>query len=372
MRPTLRSLRRGTGAAVLALLVTTLAATARAAVYDLTDLGSALGPGAVPTGINDAGQIVGRYGTPEGTRPFIYHNGTVTNLGAPPGAEVGDAAGVFGEAISSNGLVAGTSFTRGARPRALLFQNGTVTELPEPAGSTGSGAFGINSSGSVVGYVQDASSMQFPARWDNGVLTTLAPPNSTGGFAHAINDAGAIVGRYQPSTSVNQQAFVYQDGTYTVLPTLGGKGASARALNDVGGVAGNSEPTSGEEHAVYYVNGQLIDLGTLGGRYSSAIGVNNSGVVVGAYEPAGTQRPHGFVYRDGQMFDLNDLIDPSEGFVIETVRGINNSGQIVGTGRRVGDFTDYAFVLTPIPEPAGAVTAVAALALMTLRRRRGA
>ncbi len=154
-----------------------------------------------------------------------------------------------------------------------------------------------------------------------------------------------------------------------MLPTLTGQGGTAHALNDVGGVAGTSTGSTGELHAVYYANGQIVDIGTLGGRLSDARGVNNSGVVVGAYEPAGVQGLHGFVYRDGQAIDLNDLIDPAEGFVVESARGINNSGQIVGTGHRVGDTTPYSYLLTPVPEPAGALAATAALALASLRRR---
>ena len=334
---------RAGGGVVFAVVVGVCSAAARGAAYDLMDLGTALGPGAVATSINDVGAIAGRYVSPTGVHPFIYQNGTRTDLGVPPGTW--DSVGA--EGISSNGIAAGEAF----------------------APDSSSAAAGVNASGAAVGWYLTSTGGMFPVLWNNGVPTTLTPPNSTGGIPHAINNAGTVVGRYKPRTSADQKAFVYQDGTYTVLPTLTGQGGTAHALNDVGGVAGTSTGSTGELHAVYYANGQIVDIGTLGGRLSDARGVNNSGVVVGAYEPAGVQGLHGFVYRDGQAIDLNDLIDPAEGFVVESARGINNSGQIVGTGHRAGDTTPYSYLLTPVPEPAGALAATAALALASLRRR---
>jgi hypothetical protein len=66
------------------------------------------------------------------------------------------------------------------------------------------------------------------------------------------------------------------------------------------------------------------------------------------------------------MTDLNDLIDPSAGIVLKYARGINDTGQIVATG--VNAMGARAILLTPIPEPGGALLAVCSL--VTLRRRR--
>jgi hypothetical protein len=45
------------------------------------------------------------------------------------------------------------------------------------------------------------------------------------------------------------------------------------------------------------------------------------------------------------MLDLNNLIAPASGWVLNTARAINKSGQIVGTGTVGGH--SHAFLLTP-------------------------
>ena len=41
---------------------------------------------------------------------------------------------------------------------------------------------------------------------------------------------------------------------------------------------------------------------------------------------------HAYVYTNGDMTDLNSLIDPNSGWVLEDAVAINNSGQIAGYG----------------------------------------
>jgi probable HAF family extracellular repeat protein len=51
------------------------------------------------------------------------------------------------------------------------------------------------------------------------------------------------------------------------------------------------------------------------------------------------------------MVDLNSLIDPQSGWVLASASGINDSGQITGTGIYQGQ--THAFLITPpsVPEP---------------------
>ena len=103
-----------------------------------------------------------------------------------------------------------------------------------------------------------------------------------------------------------------------MLPTLpGGPETSARNVNNLGQVVGASltvftteegETVCCAEHAFLYdeANG-MQDLGTLPGRQSSvAVAINDSGDVVGF-----SSKP--FIYKDGEMFDLNTLIPADSG-----------------------------------------------------------
>ncbi len=97
------------------------------------------------------------------------------------------------------------------------------------------------------------------------------------------------------------------------LGTLGGSIASGWAINEAGQVTGESDTFAGARHAFLY--GQMTDLGTLGGYTSQGFGINNSGEVVG---DAGTaiDSSHAFLYTEGQMYDLNDMIDPALGITL--------------------------------------------------------
>jgi probable HAF family extracellular repeat protein len=113
-----------------------------------------------------------------------------------------------------------------------------------------------------------------------------------------------------------------------------------------------------------------MDLGTLGGTDSHGFAVNAAGQVVGdSLTEGGTD--HAFLYRGGQMFDLNDLIAPGSAFTLGVAYGISDNGYIAGTGIAPNGQT-HAFLLTPVPEPAGWVllgTGAVALLGYTMRRR---
>jgi len=90
--------------------------------------------------------------------------------------------------------------------------------------------------------------------------------------------------------------------------------------------------------------GALVDLGVLPGDFvSGAQAVNDSDTVIGV--SLGNDL-HFFVWKNGQMSDLNSLIPPDSGWQLLLVNDINNRGQIVGAGLHNGDFR--AFLLSPI------------------------
>jgi len=94
-------------------------------------------------------------------------------------------------------------------------------------------------------------------------------------------------------------------------------------------------PTAASGQAMYSVT----DLGTLPGFYGSdASAINTNGQVVGWAFMAGGTTNHAFVYKNGEMTDLNPLVvgDYSEAL------GINNNGEVVGYSPRVGAFL-YSF-----------------------------
>jgi probable HAF family extracellular repeat protein len=116
----------------------------------------------------------------------------------------------------------------------------------------------------------------------------------------------------------------------------------------------------------------LQDLGTLSSftSASEAECINDSGQVVG-YSENSAGLAHAFLYSDGSMRDLNNLIGSSQ-WDLESANGINDLGQICGYGVNPSGQTD-AFLLTATPEPS-TITLLAASGVSLLgyglRRRR--
>ncbi len=87
----------------------------------------------------------------------------------------------------------------------------------------------------------------------------------------------------------------------------------------------------------------MQDLGALTFTHSIAYDINDKGQVVGALQTG--QNSHAFVWANGQMQDLNNLIPSDSGWVLSEARAINNKGRIVGFGTINGQ--TRAFLLKP-------------------------
>ena len=131
------------------------------------------------------------------------------------------------------------------------------------------------------------------------------------------------------------------------LGTLGSSISAASGINASGQVAGTSKIAGDRiNHACLWEKGAITDLGTLGGANSIAWGINTAGQIVGiAATQAGS---HAFLWSDGMMRDLNQLIPPGSGWELTVAFSINDAGQIVGRGSYNGQAL-RSFLLTPNP-----------------------
>lgn len=170
--------------------------------------------GGLATDVNNQGQVVGYRGTNQGTRAFLWSNGTFQHLGTLGG---GDSRAF---AINEAGQVIGRSTTATGATHAFLWQNGTMRDLGT-LDAEFSDATGIDGSGRVVGSTENFSGMGTRAfLWENGQMRRLAGLDTVPSAATGIDNQGRIVGWYGDRQS--PRAFLWTAGRVTDLGTLGG------------------------------------------------------------------------------------------------------------------------------------------------------
>jgi probable HAF family extracellular repeat protein len=278
----------------------------------MTDLSSALGTSgrSGANGINTHGDVVGY--TANGA--FVYSNGATQNFGA---------AGSQAVAINDSGFVVGTSNPAQCSSTCNVFtySNGTLTPVA-PIAFTPTIAVGVTASGGLVGTTAGVNNPSQGFVYENGTTRYLTPhssdPNAPTSLAAGANAAGDVVGALvsQLFAGPTQAALFSRNGTVTVL----------------GGLAPD--------------------------KMSIADAVNANGEIVGWAADA-QSRDVAFLYENGQMADLNDLVQssPLAAFVRLTgASAINDDGWIVANGIDSRTGQSHAYLIenpAPVPLPAG-------------------
>ena len=329
------------------------ASTVHSQQYTITDLGTLGGRQSMAFAINNSGKVVG-YSHTSGDdyktiRAFLYDHGVMINLGTL-------ANGIsWAYSINNTGVVVGYSDTDPSsgnfQAGAFIYQEGSINPLFSSTGS--SVALCINDMGQVVG-VETANIFGQAFLYHDDTVTYLGTLGGESSFAWAINNLGQVVGESTITSYGYGHAFLFDGKTMIDLGTLGGEGSyqgatssSAQDINDLSEIAGWAFTTEGAYHAFRWRKGTMEDLGTLGGSNSKAFGINNHGEVVGHSQIGADDSFDAFLYRNGTMINLYDLIPADSGWTyLSCANDINDSGQIVGYGTIDGK--SHAFLLTPL------------------------
>jgi probable HAF family extracellular repeat protein len=360
--------------------------------YEIIDLGTLGGPSSYPSGINDAGQVVGNSRTADGLgRGFLWDD---VNGMSELGSNVQSAI-----AINNNGQIVGSPPLTGSFVTTYFIWDSETgfVELTAferhvvifPATT----ARAINDSVQVVGttFIRGLSeppgiflNLDYHASlWDsiNGI-TDLGTLGGRDSFAYNINESGIVVGASTTGILYKKaHAFLWDSiNGMTDLGTLRNNDSSAWAINNFDKVVGTSvinEPDENERainHAFVWTSKEgMIDIHDSSYLSSIAVEINDADQVVGIistnmhidhlrgiigfggiigspWEPAQNQSSAFLWDKRYGMVDLNDLLDEDSGWDhLSSAKGINNKGQIVGYGV-TNDGERHGFLMTPIQD----------------------
>jgi RHS repeat-associated protein len=294
------------------------------------DLGTFGGTNSQATGINSFGEVVGNADNGSGgSDAFSWQQGqNLTDMTTLENGEI-----LTAQAVNDDGVVTGSAVfpiidTAGVEDGYALnatFQ-GNFIELGN-IHSTGGSAdyFGVSST-SAVGTFVDINN------FTHGVIADLAHSGSAQelpGLASRLslnNEALAIATSADGQTQyvVGDEQVLVRSGLgfvaigEGVLWTVTSSGISAVAFNSSGNVVGRA------------VNGLRQAVGEDVGASHAVVWDSTNGLV-----------------------DLNALIPQGTGWQLTNATGINDQGEICGTGTINGQ--QHAFLLTPITSPPGAV-----------------
>ena len=237
---------------------------------------------------------------------------------------------------------------------AFLYSNGKLQDLGALLGNYNSYAYAINNAGQVVGGTC-CSGDGGAFLYSNGNVQNLgALPGAKISEAYAINSKGQAAGNSNNSSTLAGQAVLFSNGEVQdlgIASTLGYRYSFARGINRKGQIVGLmfNQNASGNYHAFLYSKGKPQDLSTANFPTGAAYGINNVGLVVGQATTV-SGKTVAILYSNGELLDLNTLISPTPGLVLDGAWGINNVGEIVSSGRYENSSAEHAFLLKPVPE----------------------
>ena len=351
--------------------------------------------------INNNGWVAGWSQRADGTRrAAFWRDGSATLLGTLDGP----SSTVPWPGLNDAGMIVGISQTGETDPlgedwacelggflpddtdricRGFFRENNVMRELPTLGGHHGFAA-GVNNRGQIVGWAEtlvedetcderSSQVLQFrgvlwePKGGSNGrIKTTELRPfgDDATSAATAINDDGVAVGisgRCDQAVgrfSARHAVLWDKNGKPTEIPNLGGTSwHTPMDINRRGDVAGFSNPDEpGDEvgdfisRAFLWIHGsaEAIDIGTLDDDpVSEAFALNSGRQVVGISFGDPVLGPRAFLYQNGELIDLNDLVDIAPD-VLMSAQDINEAGQITGRVRDGLTGEVFAFVATPV------------------------
>ncbi len=245
-------------------------------------------------------------------------------------------------------------FLTAARPS--LAQAYVLTDLGLPAGYTSSSAKAVNNKGQATGEINHGPQFSHAFLYSEGKMTDLGTlPGFTDSVGNAINDQGEVTGVATKADSMDPatppalivHAFTALAGALHDLRPLGKALYMSSGINATGQIVGGVITLRDQNRAFVSQGGRVTVLDEMivsgaGWKLQEADGINDGGDIVGSGFHSGVL--HAFLYHGGEVTDLNRYLPAPTVWVLERADGINNKGDVVCIGRR--GRTSHAFLFS--------------------------
>ncbi|MBN8691061.1 MAG: hypothetical protein J0L72_09790 [Armatimonadetes bacterium] len=242
--------------------------------------------------------------------------------------------------VNASGKYVGYSLN-GTAPRPVSGTGGTLaydtTGITVVSGESTT-FFGINNSGTVVGF-QPSSTQPIFRRSSTNVVTSYAmPTGETVSQIAGISANGTVMGR-----TTSAKAFVLTPTGEIILQDAGFYSDSNASNVAVG-------YDSSGPFKINLPNGvrQRLPLPP-GGSNGIAFGINDNGDIVGKYTLSGTDRPCIWYEDTGAFVDLSSKLTVPSGYTLLAATEINNNGDVLLSFRNTGTNVRTIGILNPIP-----------------------
>ncbi len=278
--------------------------------------------------------------------PHMTEGGRITvnyDIGAyvhePDGSFRPLSGGQSVQYINDRGFAAGGSLSHDP---VVWLPGGQRIDLPVPAGLDNGFVMGVTAHGDAVGRVMNNQGFMAAVLWKRGLPPTTFPQLAgTWSNFFKMGENGHAVGDHV--ITFGQSRGIYFDGTTITHVDFALGNTLLECVNDSGQAAGRANSTVpafpgyvGQQAFVYdHTTGQKTGLGFLGqwGYYTQPSDINNHEEVVGfsiRQPPNGNVLSAGFLWKDGQMYNLN-LITEGIPAQVKIINGqqIDDQGRIL-------------------------------------------